>query len=505
VKRLAAVVVLLAARAAAAQDAGTPLPNPLPAPRGEGTGSVLPLPLAGEGWGEGKPPEPTLAGEGKPPEPTPVDGAAPADMTARWATSLYGFAELDAMYDSTQSYGPSANNAALARPGTYAATHGRTQMTANNSLFGFRIGAPAYRRMRATAQVEVDFFGTQPSDATERTAFTFGSLRMRLFAFRLETKFVDLLAGQYHDLFGWGGTGFYPNSVAFLGLPGQIYSRQPQVRVGKTFGGSASAAQVEVAVAAVRPVQRDSEVPDMQAGARVALNALRGASAQGFGQPDIAPCALGVSGVWRRFAVAELLPVPGEPKIAFGWGAAVNAFVPVIPRSSTTDLRNALSLKAEASIGSGISDLYTGLTGGALFPTLPNPGGLTPPPLYRPNIDSGIVTFDADGNLRPIDWWAVVAGVQYHLPIGTGRTWLAANYAHLESKNIVALTPENSRGGVFFRLDYADANVFFTLTPAVHVGLSYQLTRQLFGDHPFGGPNPAAINHRGETGLRLFF
>ncbi len=426
-------------------------------------------------------------------------------MTARWATSLYGFVELDAIYDTTQSYGPSANNAMLARPGTYAATHGRTQMTANNSLFGFRIGAPAYRELRASGQFEVDFFGTQPSDATERTAFTFGTPRMRLFAFRLETKLVDLLAGQYHDLFGWGGTGFYPNSVAFLGLPGQIYSRQPQVRVSKTFGDRAGAEQVEVAVAAVRPVQRDSEVPDIQAGARLVLNALKGVSAQGFGQPEIAPCVVGVSGVWRRFAVAEFLPVPGEPKIAFGWGAAFSAFVPIITRSALADLRNALSLKAEASVGTGISDLYTGLTGGALFPTLPNPGGLVPPPLYRPNVDSGMVTFDADGNLRTIDWRAVVIGLQYHLPFGTGRTWIAANYAHLESKNLVALTPENSRGGVFFRLDYADANLFVTLTPAVHVGLSYQFTRQVFGDHPFGGPHPTSTNHRGETGLRFFF
>ena len=41
------------------------------------------------------------------------------------------------MRDSTQSYGPSSNNSMLARPGTYAGLHGRTQFTANNSLFGF--------------------------------------------------------------------------------------------------------------------------------------------------------------------------------------------------------------------------------------------------------------------------------------------------------------------------------------------------------------------------------
>ena len=84
--------------------------------------------------------------------PSPWDKtAADRPMFARWRSSLYGFVELDAMHDSTQSYGQSANNAMLARPGTYAATHGRTQMTANNSLFGFRIGAPASLPAAASA------------------------------------------------------------------------------------------------------------------------------------------------------------------------------------------------------------------------------------------------------------------------------------------------------------------------------------------------------------------
>ena len=72
----------------------------------------------------------------------------------------------------------------------------------------------------------------------------------------------------------------------------------------------------------MRPVQRDSEVPDVQAGPRLNVDRWRGISAQGFGQPDMPPVAIGVSGVWRRFAVAEFLPVPGEPKIAFGCGLA---------------------------------------------------------------------------------------------------------------------------------------------------------------------------------------
>jgi hypothetical protein len=333
--------------------------------------------------------------------------------------------------------------------------------------------------------------------------FAAPALRMRLSYLALETPIVDVLAGQYHDLFAWGGAGFYPSSVAFLGLPGQIYHRQPQVRVSKTIEGRV--ARFDVAVAAARPAQRDAEIPDIQAGLRLALNGWKGASSQGFGQPDLAPLAIGVSGVARRFAVAEFITAPGGPKKTSGWGVAANAFIPVIPAHSAENRANALSLTAEVTIGTGISDLYTGLTGGALFPTLPNPGSLQPPPLYRPNIDSGIVTYDANGNLKSIDWQAVVVGVQYHLPIDGGRVWISGNYSRVKSGNVSKLTPVASRGGIFTQADYIDANLFMTVTPAVQLGLSYQTTHQVFGDNPFSGPNPTMRNHRGEGAVRFFF
>ncbi|HEY7373148.1 MAG TPA: hypothetical protein VIF57_13380, partial [Polyangia bacterium] len=441
-------------------------------------------------------------------------------LWARWKSNLYGFVELNGMHDSTQSYGPSANNTMLARPGTYAGVHGRTQMTANNSLFGFILKAPEWERMTAIGHVEVDFFGVQPSDATESTLYTTPSLRMRLFYFRLRQTFggssLELLAGQYHDLFGWGGAGFYPHSVAFLGIAGEVYHRQPQIRL--TYSVPLCCVTIDVAAAAVRPVQRDGQVPDVQGGIRVSVDKWRGVGAQGFGQPDIQPLAIGVSGVWRRFAVAEFLPVPGEPKVGFGRGLAVDAFVPIIPARATPgrlfaapwNRENALSLNAEFTIGTGISDLYTGLTGGALFPTLPNPAGLMPAPIYHPNIDSGIVTFDADGNLQSINWRAIVVGLQYYLPGAGGRVWVSANYSRLKSTNIVSLTPENSRGGVFYWQQYVDANAYAALTPAVQFGVSYQYAQQYFGDRPFqgepdGGAHPSSHNHRAELGFRFFF
>jgi hypothetical protein len=451
-----------------------------------------------------------LAPVPEPPHTTP--------LAARWETQLYGFAELDGTRDSTQSYGPSANNTMLARPGTYAGTHPRTQLTVNNSQVGLRIAAPTYRGIKASGQVELDFFGVQPTDTTESNIYTVPSLRLRLFYLRLETPFVDVLAGQYWELFAWGGAGFYPASLAFLGLPGQIFRRQPQLRVSKTW--STGAVDLDVAIAAVRPVQRDSGVPDLEAGIKLAFPHWLGVSMQGFGPPGLTPAGIGLSAVGRRFAVAEFLPNPGAPDVEFGGGVAANLFLPIIRARSAEDHGNALAFNAEVTDGTGISDLYTGLTGGALFPTLPNPGGLPQPPTYRPNIDPGIVTFDANGNLRPINWWAAVVGLQYYFPVDGGRLWASANASRLESTNIVSLTPELSRGGVFVRQDYFDVNLCGALTPAVQLGLSFQTTRQVFGDMPFATPvstDPSGVvtqysyyvpqswNYRAEAAVRLFF
>lgn len=484
--------VVLVASAAQAEVADSPPPP-------ESTDSETPAVRTGRA--ESPEPAPSRA------TPTPVPDPPPAPVAsadAGWTHRFYGFVEFDAMRDTTQSYGAASNNAQLARPGSYAAAHARAQLTVNNSQLGVQVAAPQFHGLRAMAQAEVDFFGVPATDATEQTTFTTPVPRMRLFYARLNSPVLDVLAGQYHDLFGWGGEGFYQNSVAFLGVAGEIYHRNPQLRVSKTLDGRA--VSLTIAVAAVRPVQRDAGTPDIEAGLKLAVNLWQGFTAQGFGQPARVPLAIGVSGISRRFAVAEFVTVPGDAKTANGWGLAANAFLPIIPASSETDRSNALSITGEFSTGTGVSDLYTGLTGGALFPLLPEPtGNITPPPIYRPNIDSGIVTYDANGNLKTIDWRAYVVGLQYYLPIAAGRVWISATFSRLRSANIVVLTPEAARGGVFSQQDYLDGNLFMSLTPASQLGLSYQFTQQTFGDLPLGGPHPTGRNQRGELGFRLFF
>lgn len=417
---------------------------------------------------------------------------------SRWKTSFYGFVEVDAMSDSTQSFAEVSLNNSVAQRGTYAGDNGQSQATAKNSRLGFRIDPPDFGWISSYAQIEFDFFGMAPIDATQNDYAINGPMRLRQAFLALKTPVIDVIAGQHPNLFGWNGAGFFPSTVAFLGLPGQVYHRDTQLRLSHTFGREA-AASFEIAGAAVRPGQRQSRLPDLEAGLRFAINRWRGPSTQGNSQPALVPLSLGVSGMYRFFAVAEYLELPRRALNKNGWGAAVNAVIPVIPAKDINDRGNSITLTGEFSIGSGIADRYSSLTGGARFQALPNPRGLARAPIYRPNVDPGLITFDFDNRLKTFNWRAFVVGAQYYLPAFSGRVWVTGTYSRLESDNIAELTPVPNHGNVFTKLQYFDGNLFLEITPSIQLGLSFQVTQTTWAD----GANPQ--NMRGHGALNFFF
>ena len=119
------------------------------------------------------------------------------------------------------------------------------------------MGAPQFEGVRSSAQIEFDFYGLEPTDARVADSVIFGTPRIRHAFLKLETKAVDVVAGQYYDLFGWGSY-FYPATVAYLGVPGMVYHRAPQLRLEKKI--RAGDVEVMLAVAAVRAGERDSGV-----------------------------------------------------------------------------------------------------------------------------------------------------------------------------------------------------------------------------------------------------
>jgi hypothetical protein len=456
-----------------------------------------------------------------PPAPTSEPPPKKEPVTAKWDVSLYGFIEFDAMRDSTQAFHDSpANNPLLRSDGsfpaymkrgtgfygvTYGSTAPRMLFTARNTRFGFKITAPEYHRIQTSATLETDFMGNQPQNPytkqgevsnqntpTETSFFSNAALRVRHAYVKMNTDYADVLFGQYYHLFGWQPY-YFPASVAFLGLPNMVFGRSPQLRVGKTI--KSSAINAEIALAALRPAQADSGMPDLQAGLRFGINGWKGAHGLGSAPAVLDAAGVGVSAVFRKFKVAEYTNNLGDPtvasdiKAANGYGISVDGFIPIIPTSSIEDKSNAFALTGSFVTGAGIGDLFTGgLVGGMPFP---RPDGTQGPytGFYGANIDPGIVMYNASGVVRVLKWTAFMAGFQYFLPIAKGRVVLTGNYTQASSPNLRQTSNGSYDNEVtagadptrtFRKAEYFDVNLFGDVTPAIRVGLSWQRITQTF-------------------------
>ena len=399
----------------------------------------------------------------------------------RWTVTFFGFVEADYISDTTRSYNDAIGSALVARNDTYQGTVGRTQFSMRNTRLGLAFSAPAMGGIRSSAVLEGDFFGNQPAsppNISESSYYDSPTFRIRHAYLKLQSDIVDVVAGQTYDVFGWQNY-FFPCTAEFLGLPNMVFSRDPQLRISKTFGADGPVS-VDIAVAAVRPGQRDSQIPDGEGGLRLSVNGWKGITTPGNVGTVAMPLSIGVSGLVRQFKVDAFTPPPTQTSNrVMGWGFSVDALIPVIPADNANDRNNRLTLTGSFVMGTGIADLMnTG--GGARFPTLPNPAQQNPPPVYTGDVDNGLVTFDTLGVLHTINWYAFKAGLQYYLP-GNTRLIFSANYTQSHSNNMGKLF---FAGGAEIELlgtiadtsRYADANLFFDLTPAVRLGLSGQYT-----------------------------
>lgn len=403
-------------------------------------------------------------------------------VMGKWATTLYGFVEADSIYDTTQSYNDLAGGSLVARPSAYGGYHGRLQFGARNSRIGLRMKAPEYNGIRVSGVVESDFLGNQSlgyatGQASESQYFTSPLFRIRHMYVKVESDVVDLLMGQYWDLYGWQSI-YQPNTVQIQGVPGELYSRNPQIRLSKTI--KTEPLTVELAVAAVRPWARNSAWPEGQAGLRFALNNWTGVMTNGATGTAIQPASIAFTGTLQHVDVPYLSAAPNGDVSKNAAAGAIDAFLPVLP--ATKDKKgNALSLNGEFASGYGNAGFYTGLTGGVTWPALPV--GTWPQ-----DLDNGIATYSSKGELEFIQWTSYLVGLQYYLPGLDGRLWVSGNFSHMESSNTPTLYKASAK--VRGAEDFWDANLIGDVTPAFRVGLEYAQ----FIDHYVDGNSP--LNQR---------
>jgi hypothetical protein len=454
---------------AAPEPAPAPEPTPEPAapPAAEPAAAPTPAPPA---LAPPPPAAPVAA-----PAPPPATAPEPSPVKTKWAGTLYGWLQADAVYDTTQSFAnEGSGGAALAAPDTYAGENGRMTFSYRNSRFGFRLSAPEVIGIKASGLIEVDFNGNQPPGLNETAFWSNPTLRARHVWVKAESEYVDVLMGQTWNLFGWQPF-FHPNTLQLQGVPAQVFSRSQQFRLSHTF--KTAPVNIDLAVAAARPAQRDSGVPDLQGGLKLGINGWKGQHVGGAGASAAAdPLSIGVSGLTRQFNVLEFSATPGtDGNKKTGWGVSIDALLPVIPASSMESI-GALSLQGSFQTGSGFNDQYTGLTGGLTAPTLPAPAmGAA----ATANIDPGLAVYDADGNLHTIDWNMFLIDVQYFLP-GSGNVWVSGNFSQMKSGNI--LDYGAAPASVFTKEQFWDVNLFWNVTPALRLGAEYANFKQTRGD-----------------------
>jgi hypothetical protein len=407
---------------------------------------------------------------------TPMENSV---VMGKWATTLYGFVESDYIWDTTQAFNDLAGAAQVPRGGTVTGDNGRFQFSVRNSRVGLRLKAPEVGEVKPSAVAEFDFLGTQlpianPSPAespvnaagTEGAFYSNAVLRIRHMYLKVETPIVDVLAGQYWSLFGWGPA-YQLNTVQIQGVPGEVYFRTPQLRISKKIG--MDPVSLELAVAAQRPVQRDSAVPDGVAALKFAVESWRGMQTTGSTGTQLAPFSLAVGGLFRRVSVAAFSATPKTTNDLGMDALVVDGFLPVLP-ATKEHKDNALSVQGEFSTGYGMADQFTGLTGGISFPTLPNPMMVSPAPVYSADIDNGIVTYDTAGHLHGIQWTMWNVGAQYYFPGCEGKFWVSGNYSHGSSANTHYYgSPAKLRAAE----DWFDVNLFVDPIPSIRVGAEF--------------------------------
>jgi hypothetical protein len=436
-----------------------------------------------------------------------TSAASPPSVLSKFSATFYGFVEADFIRDSTQSFNDLAGNGTIARSGSFAANHDRMIFGQRNSRLGFKLKGPESETIKSSGIAEMDFLGNQPQGSpspagapavSESAYFASPTFRIRHMALKIETPIVDVLAGQYWELFGWQ-TIYHPNSVQIQGLPGQVFSRAPQFRLSHMF--KSDIVNVEVAVAAVRPPQRDSGLPDGQAGLRVVLNDWKGMRTAGGTGTSVDPLSVGVSGVARRFRLPEYANAPSQTRNINGYGLSFDGIIPVVP-ATATNWDNALTVTASFVRGQAIADLFTGLTGGVSLTPLPadSTGKASS---FAMDIDNGLVIFDNHGQMHAIRWQSFLVGAQYYLPTSPLRMWVSGNYSHLNSSDIKNIVIDNNGSNVdskiFSKSDFADGNLFVDATQAIRFGLEYAWFRQTYLDGVKG------TNHRVQfSGFYIF-
>jgi hypothetical protein len=406
-----------------------------------------------------------------------------------WKATFTGFAELDAIGDTTRSVVESPGNGPIDRPGGPNGDDGRTMFSMRNSRLGFGVTAPASGDWVTKGYIETDFLGFDPKPDstginTEGSYFASPTLRIRHAYLQADNGPWTILAGQW-----WSQLGFQPiyvlPSAAVNPVSGTMYDRTPQLFVQYKFDfGSENALQAFLS--AERPPQRDAQLPAFDAGLRFSMGGHRAAWSAATSGVSTMPASIAVSGSARQF----VSPTPGgaasDQTHYVGAAGAADIFIPVIMSSDEKDTSNTLALMGEFTMGQGYADEFPGWTGNLASPLQSAKSA----PSNTVNLDAGQGDFNpSTGAFQIVDLMSFNLSAQYHLP-GDCHTFVSVGYGQLFSDNVDSLanpaTGFASSGKVpYDRQSSLFVNVFHDFTKNVRAAVEVSQYRTEYADSTY--------------------
>ncbi len=418
-------------------------------------------------------------------------------MMGKWVTTMYGFVQVDTVYDSNNSYNNWPFNAAPANAPVVNSNGStvdspRFGMDVNNSRIGFALSSPVYNGYKIRALLEMDFLASPGGQTISGTSpgsglgyVTNPIFRIRHFFFDVTTpSWGNVLVGQYWSLFGWQPYNIQ-NNLQIAPGPGTAYGRFPQIRWYKILHMDelSQGLMVEPAVAVMTPPTTTGGIPAFTEGLKLSDNHLMTEMMIGDTGKGQFPASIGISGIETNYSGYISSSTPSLHNTANtgfnSWTAAgaVDLVLPIIPIHNDKPGNN-LTLQAEYTWGQGDAWQFPNLSfglGGASVNTPGNGFG-----------GNGVI---ANNGFLPLDIQTYNADLQYYFP-DDARTSIVVGFAVDNASNLqqisgalggfpTSLGGAGSTNGLYSylqpdtHLTFAYVDLWHDFTPAVRAGLEF--------------------------------
>lgn len=266
---------------------------------------------------------------------------------------LYGYLKLDASYDDSRTtpgnyvkWVDSETDTSLGVP----KNDDEFNMTANQTRIGLKIKGPETDAIKASGQVEFDFFGGSASSASnpeprgENKAKLL--LRHAFMTFEKPEHKLSLIAGQTWDVVA----PLNPETLMYpvLWWVGNIGYRRPQIRLTKDIGLDGDR-NLKLQAAVARTIGTGGNMA-YEPGADSGLPSLQGRVALSLPAMGPKPVVVGLSGHWGK--EEHDYNAAGDSTDVDTWSGCVDATLPISER---------LTLKGEIHTGANLSAYLGGI------------------------------------------------------------------------------------------------------------------------------------------------